>query len=69
MTRIERRYKVTHLALLADQNPRTIKRRIDEGLIKVTQLADGSKRIPESEVLRYLGIDAVPGDDHNGADQ
>lgn len=57
MARLERRYKITHLARLADQNPRTIKRRIAEGLIKVTELADGSKRIPETEVIRYLGYD------------
>lgn len=55
MTRIEPRYKVAHLAQLADQNPRTIKRRIKEGQIRVIQLADGLTRILESEVLRYLG--------------
>lgn len=67
MARLERRYKITHLARLADQNPRTIKRRIAEGLIKVTELADGSKRIPETEVIRYLGYD--PRDDERNGDR
>ena len=54
MSLIERYYTIDHLAELADQSRSTIKRRIREGLIKVTRLADGSKRIPESEVVRYL---------------
>ena len=57
MARLERCYTITAVARLADQNPRTIKRRIKDGLLKVNELADGSKRIRESELVRYLGYD------------
>jgi excisionase family DNA binding protein len=56
VTPIEPRYKISQLARLAAQSRRTIERRIDEGDIKIVRLADGSKRIPESEVARYLGV-------------
>jgi hypothetical protein len=69
MARLERRYKITHLARLADQNPRTIKRRIAEGLITTVELLDGSERIPEGEVLRYLRIDTLDDEEQNGNGQ
>jgi excisionase family DNA binding protein len=51
---IERRYKIKELAELAAQSRRTIQRRIDDGIIRIVRLADGSTRITESEVVRYL---------------
>ncbi len=63
MTVIERRYTINHVAWLADQSRSTIKRRIREGVIATVKLADGSKRIPESELRRYLAAD----DTTNGA--
>jgi predicted site-specific integrase-resolvase len=66
MARLEPRYKISHLAALADQSRTTIERRIGEGLIRTVELLDGSLRIPEGEVLRYLRIDPEPGDE-NGA--
>jgi predicted site-specific integrase-resolvase len=64
MSLIERCYTINHVARLADQSRSTINRRITDGLIKITRLADGSKRIPESEVARYLGVDPVDDDEH-----
>ena len=68
MARIEPRYKISHLAALADQSRSTIERRIGEGLIRTVELLDGSLRIPEGEVLRYLRIQPEP-DEHNGDGQ
>lgn len=57
MTPVEPRYKISHVARLASQSRTTIERRIAEGVIRIVHLADGSIRIPESEVVRYLNGD------------
>lgn len=54
MSPIEPRYKISHVARLAEQSRSTIERRIAKGVIRVVRLADGSIRITESEVVRYL---------------
>jgi predicted site-specific integrase-resolvase len=71
MARIEPRYTISHLAVLADQSYDTIDRRIKDGMIHTVKLLDGSKRIPESEVLRYLCIEPEPetGDAYSGNEQ
>jgi len=66
MASVERCYTINHVARLADQSRATIKRRIKDGLIRVNELADGSTRIRESELVRYLGYD-LRDDDRNGA--
>jgi predicted site-specific integrase-resolvase len=68
MSQVERCYTINHAARIADQSRATIKRRIKDGLIKVNELADGSKRIRESELVHYLGYD-LRDNERNGGGQ
>lgn len=49
----------TDVAEMFSVDPRTIRRWIDEGLIRSVPLPSGVKRVRMSEVQKYLSSDAV----------